>query len=130
MTITKAININCTADKAFDFIANLTNWTSYAIHNVLSINKNENGDWIMQTPRGPGKLVLYPNKSLGIFDHDFIDAGEGKWSVPARVVSTPYGCHLMMTFSKPDPMPNEMFEEGMRLLQEELSVLKKILEGH
>ena len=128
MTITKTININCSAEKAFDFISNPANWAFYAIHNVISINKNEKGDWIMQTPRGPGKLIMYPNKALGVFDHDFIDAGEGKWSVPARVVALPNGCQLMMTFSKPDQMPNEMFEDGMKLLQEELTVLKKLLE--
>ena len=128
MTVTKTININCSADKLFEFLANPANWSLYAIHNVQSIQQNEKGDWIIQTPRGAGKLIIYPNKLPGILDHDFIDAGEGKWTVPARVISTPSGCHLMMTFTKPDNFPLQMFEHGMKLLEEELLVLKKLLE--
>lgn len=49
--------------------------------------------------------------------------------VPARVVPTPDGCHLTMTFSKPAELPIHLFEEGMKLLEEELEMLKKTLEN-
>ena len=128
MTITKTINIACSAGKAFAFIANPSNWALYAIHNVKSIKQDDHGDWLMETPRGNGKLVIHPNKDLGILDHDFIDAREGIWTVPTRIVATPSGCHLMMTFSKPEQLTPSMFEEGMKLLNEELLELKKLLE--
>jgi quinol monooxygenase YgiN len=35
----------------------------------------------------------------------------------------------MMTFSKPDTLPDEAFRQGMRLLDEELETLKRLLES-
>jgi hypothetical protein len=128
MTTTKSISINCPVEKAFDFVANAANWPQFAIHNVFSIQLAENGYWLMETPRGEGKLKIHPQKQYGLLDHEFLDKGEGKWVVPARVVSTPEGCHLMMTFSKPPELPAQLFEEGMKLLEEEFLTLKKILE--
>jgi hypothetical protein len=128
MTVTKSININCSVEKAFEFVADAANWPKFAIHNVFSIQPAGDGYWLMETPRGEGKLKIYPQQQYGLLDHEFLDKGEGKWTVPARVVPTPDGCHLMMTFSKPAGLPTLLFEEGMKLLEEELATLKKILE--
>jgi hypothetical protein len=129
MTITKSININCPVEKTFEFVANAANWPQFAIHNIYSIQLAEDGYWLMETPRGAGKLKIHPQKRYGLLDHEFIDKREGKWIVPTRVVPTPDGCHLTMTFSKPAELPTQLFEEGMKLLEEELETLKKILEG-
>ena len=82
----------------------------------------------MQTPRGEGKLNIHSILRYGLLDLEFIDKREGKWIVPAQVVPTPDGCHLTMTFSKPKELPTQLFEEGMKLLEEELETLKQILE--
>jgi hypothetical protein len=129
MTRTKTINIKCPVDKAFDFLADAARWPQFAIHNIRSIRPVDNDYWLIDTPRGEGRLKIYPNRTYGLLDHEFLDAGEGKWIVPARVVATPTGCHLMMTFSKPDKLPQDMFDKGMLLLDEEFEVLKGILEG-
>lgn len=129
MTLTKFININCPVEKAFDFVANAANWPQFAIHNVFSVKPAEDGYWLMETPRGEGKLKVHPQMKYGLLDHEFVDKGEGKWVVPARVVPTPEGCHLMMTFSKPPALTDQLFEQGMKLLDEELATLKKILEA-
>jgi hypothetical protein len=128
MTLTKFVNICCPVDKAFDFLADASHWPQFAIHNIRSIRPAEDGYWLMDTPRGEGKLKIHPNRELGLLDHEFLDAGEGRWIVPARVVGTREGCHLMMTFSRPDQLPPELFVRGMQLLDEEFAVLKSILE--
>jgi hypothetical protein len=128
MTLTKFISIECPVGKVFDFVADAANWPRFAIHNVFSITPAEDGYWIIETPRGEGKLKIHPQKEYGLLDHEFLDKGEGKWVVPARVVPTPDGCHLMMTFSKPAALPTQLFSEGMLLLDEEFATLKKILE--
>ena len=68
------------------------------------------------------------DKTTGILDHDFIDPGEGHWKVPCRVVAGNLGSHFMITFTKPEQMPDEAFEMGMKLLDEELLKLKEVLE--
>lgn len=74
------------------------------------------------------KVKMRSDKTTGILDHDFIDFGEGHWSVPCRVVSGNLGAHFMITFTKPEQMPDDAFEMGMKLLDEELLKLKEVLE--
>lgn len=51
----------------------------------------------------------------------------GHWEVAYRVVSRNLGSHFMITFTKPEQIPDEAFEIGMKMLNEELSKLKEIL---
>jgi hypothetical protein len=62
----------------------------------------------------------------GILDHDFIDPMEGKWTVPARVVRTSTGSLFIMTLKKPDGMPHEAFERGLKELDDELAQLARL----
>ena len=54
----------------------------------------------METPIGPAKLRIRPNKELGILDHDFL-APDASWTVPARVVPNADGAEFMITFFHP-----------------------------
>lgn len=65
-------------------------------------------------------------EDLGILDHDFIDAQEGKWTVPARIVPVSTGSLFLMTLEKPAGMPDEGFERGLRELDDELAQLARI----
>jgi hypothetical protein len=127
-TLTKTVDINALADKVWDYVNDLSLWTEWAIHNVQGVAKGENGYWMMTGPRGVSKVKMYSDKSHGLLDHEFIDPGEGIWNVPCRVVAAGENAHFMITFTKPDQMPDDAFAVGMKLLDEELSVLKSILE--
>ena len=127
-TVTKTINIKASPDKVWDYFNDLSKWPIWAIHNVKSAKQGQNGYWLMEGPRGISKVKMNSNKATGILDHDFIDPGEGHWKVPCRVVLGSEGSHLMITFTKPDQMPDKAFEMGMKLLDEELIKLKEVLE--
>lgn len=127
--MTKTVFVKCPVKKLFDFLANAENWPRYAIHNVLAVRPGNDGWWLMDTPRGPGRLRIRPDERTGVLDHELIDAGEGRWVVPARVVAVGESALLLMTFAKPGSMPDAMFQIGMKLLDEELETLKAILEG-
>lgn len=126
---TRAIYLRCAACRAFNFLADATNWPRYAIHNVLEIRPSTDCDWIMRTPRGEGRLRLHADARWGILDHEFIDPREGTWAVPARVVPVGEGCLFTMTFARPPHLSDEDFAHGMKLLEEELQVLKGLLES-
>jgi hypothetical protein len=128
ITLTKTINIKASPDKVWDYVNDLSKWAEWAIHNVKSLRQGNDGFWLMDGPRGTSKVKMNSDKTTGILDHDFIDPGEGHWKVTCRVVSGNLGSHFMITFTKPEQMPDEAFEMGMKMLDEELLKLKEILE--
>ncbi len=127
-TITKTINIKVSPDKAWDYVNDLSKWADWAIHNVKSVRQGDNGFWLMDGPGGISSVKMNSDKTTGILDHDFIDPGEGHWKVLCRVVAGNLGSHFMITFTKPFQMPDEAFEMGMKVLDEELLKLKEVLE--
>lgn len=129
VTLTKTKNIKARPDKVWDYVNDLSKWAEWAVHNVRKVKKGEEGFWLMEGPRGISKVKIYSDRTTGILDHEFIDPGEGHWKVPCRVVEGGEGSHFMITFTKPEQMPEEAFETGMELLEDELSKLKQNLEG-
>jgi hypothetical protein len=130
LSVTKTIQIARPAADVFDFLADPATMPSWAIHNVKSIRPLGNGRWEMDTPRGKGGLVPHYEKSSGILDHEFIDAGEGHWAVSARVVPVSGAESVyMITLNQPEAMPEDAFEQGMILMDDELRALKDCVEG-
>jgi hypothetical protein len=130
VSVTKYVQIERPVADAYAFLADPATMPKWAIHNVKSIKPVGNGRWEMDTPRGRGYLIPHYQKPNGILDHDFIDAGEGFWSVTARAV--PIGSSTsvyMITLTKPDAMPMEAFEGGMTLMDDELTALKACIEA-
>jgi hypothetical protein len=127
-TITKTINIKASPLALWDYVNNLSQWAEWAIHNVKNVKKGENGFWLMEGPRGISRVKMNSHKPTGVLDHDFIDPAEGHWNVPCRVVAGSLGAHFIITFTKPEQMPDDAFEMGMKLLDEELLKLKEIAE--
>src|SRR5262245_49226055 len=116
MSATKSVQIERSAAESYAFIANPETMPQWAIHNVTAIRKVDAVRWEMDTPRGKATLIPHYEEHNRILDHEFIDAGEGLWHVTGRVV--PVGASesvYIMTLQKPDAMPAEAFETGMRL---------------
>lgn len=129
-TITKTINISASVESVWTYVSNLSKWAEWAIHNVYNVKPAEDNFWLMEGPRGISRVKMYSNRQLGLLDHDFIDPAEGHWNVPCRVVASNNGAHFMITFTKPGPVSDEAFLQGMQLIDEELLKLKQILESN
>lgn len=130
MTATKTIQIRRPAADGFEFIADPQTMPQWAVHNVKAIRRLDNGRWEMSTPRGNATLVPHYERSSGILDHEFIDANEGVWHVSARIVPAgPSESVYVITLPKPDAMPTEAFEAGMRQMDDELVALKRCIES-
>ena len=129
-SVTKSVQIARSAAEGYDFIANPETMPQWAIHNVKAIRKLEGGRWEMETPRGKATLIPHYEKKAGILDHEFIDAAEGVWRVTARIVPVgPSDSVYVITLPKPDALPAEVFEEGIRLMDDELATLKACIES-
>lgn len=130
ISVTKYVQIERPMADTFGFLSDLTKMPKWAIHNVRSIRQVGDGRWEMETPRGTGYLIPHYQKTNGILDHEFIDAGEGRWQVPARAVAAGDGASVyMITLTKPEGLAEEMFWQGMKLLDEELAALKACVEA-
>ena len=130
MTVTKTIQIGRSVGECFDFIADPETMPRWAVHNVKAIRRLDAGRWEMDTPRGKAILVPHYDRADGILDHEFVDASEGVWRVSARIVPAgPSESVYMITLPKPDPMPAQAFQAGMRLMDDELAALKRCIEG-
>jgi len=130
MSITKTVQIERPVAESYAFIAAPETMPQWAIHNVKAIRKVDGARWEIQTLRGKATLIPHYEERNGILDHEFIDAGEGVWNVTARVVSLrPSESVYIMTLPKPDDMPAEAFEAGMRLMDDELTALKACIES-
>jgi hypothetical protein len=123
-TVTKTTDIKAAPDKVWEYVADLSRWAEWAIYNVHAVREGDNGYWLMDGPRGTSKVKMKSDKAFGILDHEFTDPSEGHWQVFARVIAGSDGAHFMITFTKPEQMPDEAFEIGMKLLDEELLKLK------
>ena len=103
VSVTKYVQIDRPVADTYAFLADPATMPKWAIHNVTSIKPVGNGRWEMDTPRGKGFLIPQYQKPNGILDHDFIDAGEGFWSVTARAVPIAESASVyMITLTKPD----------------------------
>ncbi|HVW09648.1 MAG TPA: nuclear transport factor 2 family protein [Bryobacteraceae bacterium] len=128
--VTKTIQIARSAAESYDFLADPATMPQWAIHNVMAIRDLGNGRWEMDTPRGKGTLIPHYEKPGGILDHEFVDANEGRWRVTARIVPVaPSESVYIITLPKPDTLPAEMFETGMRLMDDEMAALKACIES-
>lgn len=130
VSATKTIQIGRSAAESFRFVADPATMPQWAIHNVTAIRDRGDGRWEMETPRGKGTLIPHYDAATGIVDHEFIDADEGVWQVTGRVVPVgPTESVYIITLPKPEGLPVEAFEAGMRLMEEELAALKHCIEA-
>lgn len=130
MCRTKTVQIERAASETWAFIAAPETMPRWAIHNVKAIRKLDNARWEMETPRGKAILIPRYEERNGILDHEFIDASEGVWRVTGRVVPVRTSESIyIMTLPKPDHMPADAFEAGMRMMDDELAALKACVES-
>lgn len=129
-SVTKYVQIERPVADTFAFLSDPATMPKWAIHNVKAIRPLGDGRWEMETPRGKGALVPHYKDQGGILDHEFLDAGEGRWWVPARAVPVGAATSVyIITLTRPEGLPEEIFEAGMKLMDDELAALKACVEG-
>ena len=126
---TKHIAIAATAEKVQAFLANGANWPKWATKSVKSAKAGSAGAWELEMPRGKAQLTIKFDAASGVIDHVFKDAAGISWPVPGRVVAAGGGAVVMMVFTKPAALSETQFAQEMRQIDEELTVLKRVLEG-
>lgn len=128
-SVTKTVRVACAPQAAFDFLADLGNWPSWAIVNVKATSRSADPDWWdMVTPHGTALLRMRADARHGILDHDFVDP-QASWTVPARVIANGSGAEFMITFFQPPSFTDAYFDEQIALVDIERAKLKALLEA-
>jgi hypothetical protein len=83
----------------------------------------------METPQGPVKVRFVPKNDFGVLDHYVSPAPGIEVYVPMRVLSNGSGSEVIFTVFRLPDMSDEKYAEDTGLLEQDLMVLKNVLEG-
>ena len=125
--ITKTTDLAAESKKVFKFLSNPLNWPQFAVVNLVSVDKEQDGWYSMVSKNGPGQLKMLTNEAHGILDHIWKDP-QASWTVYMRVVPNGNGSTLTTTFFQPSQINEADFQKGMRDMDIEFAKLKAILE--
>lgn len=128
VTVVQAIDIHCPVAKALHFMDDAPQWLPWAMPAVESVQPLPFGQWLVKTPGGLAKLRSRYCPQSGILLYELINPVAGAWVVPLQMMPTSTGCHLAITFVKPEALPLDAFEHGMQHTAQGLHTLKLVLE--
>ena len=128
VTTVKSVNLNCVASDVFAFIMEAKNWPRWAIHGVKSVKPGTGGYWDIETPTGSAKFKIEGDGASGVVDTTFVLGNGGNWTFPGRVVDAGSGSVFVSVYTKPTAMPGEQFKKSMQQVDEELAILKRVIE--
>ena len=90
--------------------------------------KQQNGEWIVETPQGSAKVRLTERNRFGVLDHYVKTSAGIEVFVPMRVVQNGLGSEVIFTLFQTADMSDERFAEDIRMVEQDLKHLKSIIE--
>ena len=124
---TLTVSIAREAEAVCQFISNPANLPQWATAFCQSI-RQAGSDWVMQTSGGEMKVRFVPPNAFRVADHFVSPAPGVEIYVPMRVLPNGSGSEVVFTlFRQPDMSP-EKFREDIGLVEQDLRMLKTVLE--
>lgn len=124
---TLTVSIACEADAVYQFISNPANLPQWATAFCQSI-RQAGVDWVMQTPAGEMKVRFVPPNEFRVADHFVSPAPGVEVYVPLRVLANGSGSEVVFTLFRSSDMTQEKFSEDIKLVQQDLQTLKRVVE--
>jgi hypothetical protein len=124
---TVSVSINSEPQVVYDFVSNLENLPKFAPSTFPSI-KEENGEWIVETPQGRIKVVLAERNNFGILDH-YVKLTSGvEVYVPMRVIKNDNGSEVSLTVFQAPVITDEEYAKDIQIVKKNLNHLKTLIE--
>ena len=124
---TLSLSINCTPDRLYEFVSHPENLPEWAKAFCRSVRKS-NGEWIVETPRGPVKIRFVKKNECGVLDHYIRPSPGVEIFVPMRVIPNGNGSEVLFTLFRQAGMTDENFAEDIRWVDSDLKNLKMAME--
>ena len=124
---TLTVSIAREPDAVYQFLSHPANLPQWATAFCQSINQ-VGADWVMQTSAGEMKVRFVPPNEFRVADHFVSPASGVEIYVPLRVLPNGSGSEVVFTLFRPPEMTPEKFAEDIKLVQQDLQTLKRVLE--
>jgi hypothetical protein len=111
-TRTLSVSIERPLTEVYEFLAEPRNFTCWA--KGLDLNQD---------------IRFSAHNSFGVVDHSVFLAGGGEIYVPLRAIRNGTGTEVLLTFFRQPDMTDDIAERDTRLMQDDLSTLKAVLEA-
>lgn len=125
---TLSVSINCDPKAVYVFVSNGANLPRWATAFCKSAKPSKDG-WLVDTPQGSVTIRLAGKNAFGIVDHDVIPASGPAVHVPMRIVPNGSGAEVLFTLVRTPEMSDARFAEDLRLVEQDLATLKRVMEG-
>ena len=122
------ISIRRDPDEVYHWIARPENLPQWAAGLGQSIRRGPDG-WIAETREGPMKVRFADPNAFRVADHYVKPPTGAEVHIPIRVLAHDGGSEVIFTLFPQPTMSAEKFEEDARLVKQDLSSLKRILEN-
>lgn len=120
-------SVNCSAEKAYEFVYDPNNLPSWAAGLSEGIEK-VGDDWIAHSPMGKVIVKFTEKNTMGVLDHYVIIPEGPTFLNPMRVIPNNIGCEVVFTLFKHKGMTNEEFSRDTGMIEKDLKKLKELLE--
>jgi len=124
---TLSVPISAVPKDVFDFVSNPANMPRWAVNFCRGVRRD--GDrWLVTTSDGEMETVVESNAEYGVVDFRWRPAPSVEAIAPSRVIPNGEATEYVFTLFQAPDMTIEQFQAGQDSLQEELNVLKRLLE--
>ncbi|WP_437626180.1 kynureninase [Sorangium sp. So ce1151] len=125
---THAVLITASAERVFEVVSDPARLPLWAVHFCSSVRADGGALWAT-TPRGEVRFAMRTDRALGVVDFGHLGA-DGAWRYsPTRVMPVEGGAVFLYTFFRRPGISDERFEAMKREMEEELALLKRLVEG-
>ncbi|MGK3994841.1 kynureninase [Sorangium sp. So ce1024] len=125
---THAVLIAASAERVFEVVSDPAQIPRWAVHFCSSVRADGDALWAT-TPRGEVRFAVRADRALGVVDFGHLGA-DGAWRYsPTRVMPVEGGAVYLYTFFRRPGISEERFEAMRREMEEELALLKRLVEG-
>ncbi len=125
---TLTISINRPPAYVQSFITDPRNLPSWA-HGLGKTVRCEAGQWFVSTAEGEVSIRFAEPNSFGVIDHWVRVSPQIEVHMPMRVLANGAGSEVLITLFQ-STMSDDKFAADIQLVQQDLQMLKQVLEGH
>jgi len=124
---TLSVSIARCARGVYDFVSKPENLPRWAGGLGRSITQ-KGDDWIVDAPQGSVKFKFAEKNDFGVLDNYVTTAAGAEIYVPMRVVRNGSGSEVIFTLFQLPGMTDEAFAGDVKLVEQDLQMLKNVLE--
>ena len=122
-----SVSINRPPHEVYSFASDPENLPKWATGLGGSMGQVQ-GEWIADSPMGQIKIKFAEKNTFGVLDHEVELESGVRINNPMRVIANGEGSEIVFTLIRQPEMTDEKFEEDARWVEQDLNILKGLLE--